>query len=157
MRTIIESPYGNKDETIVERNKDYLKRCLKDSLTKGEAPFASHAIYTQVLDDRMPDERKSGIHAGLVWAEVAELVAVYIDYGITDGMREGIKKAMKRGIYVVYREIGKNPKHVLLNPKGKKLFFHMIGLECLDETGLCDCLYCQNRKYERVNYTLKGD
>ena len=107
MRTIIESPYGSKDEAIVKRNRAYLRRCLRDSLAKGEAPFASHAIYPQVLDDRMPDERRSGMCAGFIWAEVAELIAVYVDYGITGGMEEGIKKAMGRGIYVVYREIGK--------------------------------------------------
>jgi len=105
---IIESPYGSKEEMIVQRNQVYLERCLRDSLTKGEAPFASHAIYPFVLDDNKPDERRSGICAGFIWAEVAEHIAVYTDYGISDGMMEGINRAKQRGIYVVYREIGKN-------------------------------------------------
>lgn len=48
-RVIIESPYAGN----VEANATYLRRCLRDSLLRGEAPFASHAIYTLpgVLDD----------------------------------------------------------------------------------------------------------
>ena len=124
MRTIIESPYGSKDPNIVQRNLRYLRRCLKDSLVKGEAPFASHMIYTQVLDDNKPDERKTGIEAGMAWGEVAELVAVYTDYGVTDGMLVGINRAKHRGIHAVYRQIGENPEH--------------------EEP--CDCLHCRNRK-----------
>lgn len=48
-RVIVESPYAGD----IERNMRYLRACLADCLRRGEAPFASHAIYTQpgVLDD----------------------------------------------------------------------------------------------------------
>ena len=44
-KTILESPYSGD----VEKNIDYAKKCLKDSLERDECPFASHLLYTQVL------------------------------------------------------------------------------------------------------------
>lgn len=79
---IIESPYAGE----VERNIGYLKNCLKDSLARGEAPFASHLFYTQFLDDSKPEERKLGIDAGLAWRRVAQLRVFYVDFGWSGGM-----------------------------------------------------------------------
>lgn len=64
-RVVVESPYAGD----VERNLRYLRAALRDCLLRGEAPYASHAIYTQpgVLDDDIPSERTRGIHAGLAW------------------------------------------------------------------------------------------
>jgi hypothetical protein len=61
-RVIIESPYAGD----VDANLIYARECLRDSLKRGEAPLASHALYTQegVLNDDDPDERKLGIEAG---------------------------------------------------------------------------------------------
>lgn len=98
IRVQIESPFAGADP-------EYLVRALRDSLQRGEAPFASHAIYTQALDDTKPMEREQGIRAGFEYLKVAEKVAVYRDLGISDGMRRGIREAKKRGIPVVYRSI----------------------------------------------------
>ena len=64
-RVILESPYAGD----VERNVAYARACLRDSLLRGEAPIASHLLYTQpgVLDDQIPEERQMGIDAGLAW------------------------------------------------------------------------------------------
>jgi len=114
-RVIIESPYGSKDEIIVIRNQIYLGRCIMDSLSRGEAPFASHGFYTQYLDDNIPEERKLGIEAGFAWGKVTERVAVYHDYGITEGMRQGINQylhkifiAIEKELWITYRLIGKD-------------------------------------------------
>ena len=40
-RVVIESPYAGD----VKRNRAYLKACLRDSLARGEFPFASHAVF----------------------------------------------------------------------------------------------------------------
>jgi len=48
-RIILESPYGGVDKTTLARNIEYLQRCLFDCLFKGEAPFASHQMYTHCL------------------------------------------------------------------------------------------------------------
>ena len=83
--TIIESPYAGG----VERNLAYVRECMRDSLKRGEAPYASHALYTQpgVLDDCVPHERRLGIQAGFAWWNVAHHVAFYVDHGWSTGMR----------------------------------------------------------------------
>ena len=100
---IIESPYAGD----IERNVEYARRCVRHSLSLGEAPIASHLLYTQpgILRDEVPEERQWGIDAGLAWRRVAELSAVYIDLGITRGMEYGIAAAEAAGIPVEYRRI----------------------------------------------------
>ena len=41
----------------------YARACVADCLRRGEAPIASHLLYTQpgVLDDDVPEERAQGI------------------------------------------------------------------------------------------------
>jgi hypothetical protein len=100
---ILESPYAGD----VELNLLYARACLRDCLLRGEAPLASHLLYTQpgVTDDRVPAERRLGIAAGLAWGRVAEATVVYEDYGITAGMREGIARAEREGRPVEYRRL----------------------------------------------------
>jgi hypothetical protein len=101
---LIESPYAG----AVERNLAYARAALRDSLRRREAPLASHCLYTQpgVLDDTLPDERRRGIDAGHAWLQHADFVAVYADLGISEGMRQGVARALERGVPVVYRTIG---------------------------------------------------
>jgi hypothetical protein len=89
-RVIIESPYAGD----LERNKRYLEWAIHDSLKRGEAPFASHAIYPGALDDDKPEERTWGINAGFAWWDAAEVIIFYADFGFSPGM----KKAMNRVI-----------------------------------------------------------
>ncbi|MDP3999650.1 MAG: hypothetical protein Q8P76_03615 [bacterium] len=90
-RVILESPFAGE----VERNIQYARLCLRDCLKRGEAPIASHLLYTQpgVLDDDQPEERRLGIEAGLVWGSLAEMTVVYADFGISKGMQYGIDHA----------------------------------------------------------------
>lgn len=104
---LIESPY----QGDVERNKTYARECLLDSLMRGEAPFASHLLYTQVLDDSQALERRTGIEAGLAWGEKAQATVVYTDLGITPGMRIGIDQARESGRPVIFRSIRPAEKH----------------------------------------------
>jgi hypothetical protein len=100
---ILESPFAGQ----VSRNICYARRCMADSIARGEAPFASHLLYTQegILDDRKPDEREKGILAGLAWGARAHATVVYTDYGITPGMKFGIDAATKAGRPIFYRTI----------------------------------------------------
>ena len=102
-RVIVESPYAGD----VERNTDYARACLHDCLIRGEAPLASHLLYTQpgVLDDDKPDERELGIAAGLEWGMQAEATVVYKDFGISQGMRDGIEAAGAAGRPVEFRSL----------------------------------------------------
>lgn len=100
---ILESPYAGN----VKKNVAYARACVRDSLLRGEAPIASHLLYTQpgILNDDIPSERQHGIDAGLAWRKVAEATVVYIDLGITDGMVYGINAARAAGIPVETRKI----------------------------------------------------
>ena len=107
-RVIVESPYAGD----TERNLRYLRACLADCLRRGEAPFASHGLYTQpgVLDDSDPEQRKLGIEAGFAWRTMAEATIVYSDLGISRGMISGINDAERvqidDGHKIEYRELG---------------------------------------------------
>lgn len=100
---VVESPFAG-DET---RNLGYVRECMRDCFGRGELPFASHALYAQpgVLKDNVPEERASGIFAGLLWTLTAEATVVYTDYGISGGMKKGIEFAEKLGREVEYRKL----------------------------------------------------
>jgi hypothetical protein len=100
---LIESPYAGD----VEKNIAYARACMRDSLYRGEAPFAMHLLYTQpgILNDAVPEERNWGIEAGLAWGKFAEITAVYSDLGITPGMEIGIQRAIQEGRKIEYREL----------------------------------------------------
>lgn len=100
---IVESPYAGD----VERNTRYARAALADCLRRGEAPFASHLLYTQpgVLDDDVPHDRAGGIAAGLAWGEKADATIVYMDLGISSGMRVGIERARRDGRVIEFRRL----------------------------------------------------
>ena len=103
---IIEAPFKDSPQIMTE----YLKRCVRDTVQRGEAAMTSVAVYclTGALDDLKPDERKTGIALGLAWYRAAQAAVCYVDYGISRGMAQGIEAAARAGIPVEYREIGRN-------------------------------------------------
>ena len=106
-RVVVESPYGAATAAEIERNVRYARACLTDCLRRGEAPLASHLLYTQpgVLNDAVSDERERGMRAGFAWTEVAELIAVYTDLGVSRGMWDGIGVGTKHRVAVEYRTL----------------------------------------------------
>ena len=102
-RVVIESPYAGD----IESNVRYARACLVDCFERGEAPFASHLLYTQnnVLDDSVPHERRLGITAGFLWASSAQATVVYTDLGVSQGMVEGMRDAQKWGRPIEFRKI----------------------------------------------------
>lgn len=100
---IVESPFAGD----VEKNTHYARLCVRDSLLRGEAPIASHLLYTQpgILNDDIPAERQHGIDAGLAWRAVAQASVVYTDLGISKGMEYGIQAAKGAGVPIEYRTL----------------------------------------------------
>lgn len=82
---------------------------MRDSLNRGEAPIASHLLYTQpgILRDAEPAERQKGIDAGRAWREVATASVVYVDRGFSSGMRHGVWSAEQAGLPIEYRTLRK--------------------------------------------------
>lgn len=103
IRVIVESPYAGD----VELNLRYLRACMRDCLLRQEAPYASHALYTQegVLDDLIPEERELGIQAGFLWRIAADKTVVYQDLGISKGMQYGIEHAERTNCPIEYRNL----------------------------------------------------
>ena len=104
-RVILESPFAGN----IVLNVAYAKLCIRDMLLRGEAPIASHLLFTQpgLLDDTKPEQRKLGIEAGHIWIEVADEVCVYGDLGISKGMELGIARARAVGKPISYRHLPK--------------------------------------------------
>jgi len=100
---ILESPYAGD----VEANVAYARTCMADSLKCGEAPIASHLLYTQpgILDDTIPEERALGIAAGLEWRRVADYAVFYADRGWSSGMIAARTKYDLEGFSYEIREI----------------------------------------------------
>jgi len=105
-RVIIESPYAENNGLTVDDHIFYAQKCLLDSLMRQETPFASHILYTQVLNDLDKNQRELGMRLALKWYEVADLCAVYQDLGISKGMRYGMDCAKEIGLTIEYRSIG---------------------------------------------------
>lgn len=119
---IIESPLGRRVDGTpctpqeLAENVVYARACMADSLRRGEAPYGSHLLYPQCLDDAKPEERRQGMEAGFAWGYAASVVniystasafvAVYVDRGITPGMVEGIERHRRNGLTVVERRLG---------------------------------------------------
>lgn len=104
---IVESPYAGD----VNHNIAYARACMRDCILRGEAPFASHLLYTQpgVLDDGNEAERQHGILVGFYWRKAAHATVVYTDLGISRGMAMGILDAERQGHPVERRSIAETP------------------------------------------------
>lgn len=105
---LLESPYAGKTPEETQRNVEYARAAMADCFKRGEAPYASHLLYTQpgVLDDNIPEERSLGIEAGLLWGAKAEKTVVYSDLGVSKGMALGIGRAAKEGRPCETRKLG---------------------------------------------------
>lgn len=105
---ILESPYAASATHSIEEHLEYARACVRDSLSRGEAPIASHLLYTQsgILRDDVPEERVWGIEAGLAWKAVSDLHVGYTDLGISRGMEYGLDQARRLGRSIELRQIG---------------------------------------------------
>jgi hypothetical protein len=102
MRVCIESPLSGD----VARNVLYADAAMLDSLLRDEAPFLGHLLYPRVLNDAYPEDRARGIRGHLAWLRVSDCVALYVDLGISNGMKEAIVLAGELRLPVVERKLG---------------------------------------------------
>lgn len=126
-RIVIESPFAAKTPALIEARVAYARRCVRDALKRGDAPIASHLLFTQpdILKDEIPAERSLGMRAGFAWTAVAEAVVVYVDHGISAGMKAGIAQAKKHHIPVEYRSL---PAHDVTSPLTLSLELARVGI-----------------------------
>lgn len=113
---VVESPFATSELQVGDSvltihqdvNIEYARACCRDVFRQGEAPFASHILYTQegILDDAVPAERKRGIEAGFIIGQFAKKRVFYVDRGFTDGMRKGLVEARRLGQVCEVRRLG---------------------------------------------------
>lgn len=125
---VIESPYAANTPDRIIANVNYAKAAVRDCLKRGESPYVSHLLLTQVkiLRDEIPEERDLGLKAGWSWYRAAEKSVVYTDRGISDGMKKGIQIANDLKLPIEYRSIEK----------------HCNGLNCCLRP--CYCVCCEH-------------
>lgn len=111
---LLESPYAAPTPEGIQANVHYARLCMRHALSLGEAPFASHLLYTQpgILRDEDPAERAWGIEAGLLWGRRAEATVLYVDRGLSSGMKLGIERARKEKRPVEQRNLPGYEKHL---------------------------------------------
>lgn len=127
-KVVIESPYAGD----VQRNTEYARLCLKDSLNRGESPIASHLLLTQVLDDTIPEERELGINAGLHWTDVADAHIFYVDYGLSAGMMQALDRTTSflNSQYNLILHHANDYEQVTINPRIQIEFRKILSNNC---------------------------
>jgi hypothetical protein len=101
LRVLIVSPYRGDTKT----NLAYARAALLDSIERGEAPFASHLLYPQVLDDNDQVQRDLGLACEAAYMKVCHKVAVYIDLELSEGMESTVCRAVSEGVHVQRRSL----------------------------------------------------
>jgi hypothetical protein len=86
-RVYVASPFRGATPEQTRQNIIYARLCMLDSLARGEAPYLSHLLYTQVWDER---NRDLGLMAGDAWRAAADGITLYVDLGVTSGMERAI-------------------------------------------------------------------
>ncbi|MCE9635603.1 MAG: hypothetical protein K8T90_07855 [Planctomycetes bacterium] len=97
-RIFVCSPYRGD----VAANVEVARAACREVLRAGDAPFAPHLLYPDLLDDDVPVERALGIDAGRRWLAMSHEVLVVGP--LSAGMREEIATAEALGIPVRYAE-----------------------------------------------------
>lgn len=89
------------------RNMRYAMLCVKESIARGEAPYASHVFFDRrgLLDDADPSQRRVGMECGLSWSAQAAIFAFYVDRGFSSGMSAAYLVAIRSGAVVSVRRL----------------------------------------------------
>lgn len=103
---LVVTPFMSEDPSKANLLSRYAKRCTQESIKRGEAPICSHLFYYDVLNMNVPIERDYGLHSMLSWIPNADLVCVYIDFGVSQAMQVMINTAQLKSRKIEYRMIG---------------------------------------------------
>lgn len=102
MRVFVASPWRAEVAAGRAANRARALAACREAVCAGHAPFASHLLFPQFLDDADPAERAAGMRAGLAFVAACEEVWVYGP--VTEGMAAEIAEARRLGIPVVFKD-----------------------------------------------------
>lgn len=100
-RVFLISPFAGE----VAANVAYARQAMRDCLRRGEAPFASHLLYPQCLDDDNEEERALGMAGGAVYLPIVDAAVCYVERGISRGMRAELMAAFAMSTPIVWRSL----------------------------------------------------
>ena len=98
---VIESPYSGD----IVLNRQYLQECIYDCIKRGESPYASHLMLTEVLNDKIQSERGLGISLGFKFHNIVDKIVFYTDLGMSNGMQQARYNAQLIGATMEFRSI----------------------------------------------------
>lgn len=104
---VVECPWNPENPANVLKQERYSNYCILDSLRHGEAPYFGYQQFNLILNARISYERDISYLSHASWIPVADLLAVYIDHGITPSMQMSINVARVHNTKIEYRIIGK--------------------------------------------------
>jgi hypothetical protein len=115
----IESPFSGSSDEDMKKNIRYGQYIIQDCLKRGESPFLSHLLYTQLpktgfvrnTEQLAADaaaefvSKQQSVKLAYEWRARANKTIVYTDRGITSGMASGVNHAYAVGSEVEFRSI----------------------------------------------------
>lgn len=91
----------------VKANTENAIRYCRYVIGRGYIPVASHLLYPQILDDKVPREREMGLMFGLALLAACDELWVFTAGGeVSSGMAKEIEEARRLGIPVRKLEMG---------------------------------------------------
>lgn len=102
-RAYLISPYSGD----TERNVKYALKAMHHCFAIGYSPYASHIFLAAsgCLDDNDPKDRDFGFQAGYAFLAVCEKAFVFMDLGVSRGMRADLDAARRLAIPIDYVSI----------------------------------------------------
>jgi len=94
------------DPQLANKMNRYAVRASQDSIKRHEAPISTSLFFYDTLNIHVRIEKDIGLQSMMSWIRHADVLAVYIDYGITQAMDLCIKIAKIKGCKIEYRTVG---------------------------------------------------
>lgn len=92
-----------------KRNKQYARELTRLAIDNGFCPVTVHLYLTEVLNDEIEEERKTGLEAGIEILDSCKYILVGGRYGISEGMDREIRRAIEKG-KIMLRQDGQDIK-----------------------------------------------
>lgn len=104
-RVIALTPFAGEDVVNLQKFKRYSKRVIQDCISRGEAGIVVNSFLAST-DSMTNQGRAIAIGSAVEWVKVAEVIAVYEDYGITPTMQTILNVAQQRNKRIEFRTVG---------------------------------------------------
>lgn len=104
-KVLLISPYRGGDATTNDEDREYAGKCIRHSLSLGEAPLAPVWFYTEFCNYKEWETRQLAVWASSEWASVADKGVVYVDNNFSSGMGAAIDSLLAMGKPIEYRSL----------------------------------------------------